>query len=172
MYLPRILLRLPLLIIACCLLWGCSTLNVRHLSPTLWQADTPAQVTLKFWTVEYICEREANQFTITGRALPRVNLFPTWSAWMSEMELTAYVCDPQGKVLVRKTAAQESAPFPPPAGIPFTFTLETGTSVNNPAITFGYRMIILPAPPSPETTYPLASKNTQIFFASQEALRQ
>ncbi len=174
--------RIPLFLLACILvssiLCGCSSLNVRHLSPRPWQSDQPETLTLKFWNIDYSCVREGNQFTITGTAMPRTERFPAWSTWMAEMLLTAYICTPEGNVIVRTTSKQEPGPFPPAhKGIPFTLSLSTGRQVSDPAITFGYKMIILAEAPGPDkgavaTTNPLKSNNAQIFFASQEALLQ
>ncbi|GAU09174.1 hypothetical protein [Desulfoplanes formicivorans] len=159
-------------LVACIFLGGCSTLNVNHLSPRPWQADTPTRVALKFWTMDYSCARDGNRFVITGTALPRTERFPAWSSWMSELVITAYISDPSGRVLLRQTFKHPPMSFPPAAGIPFTFTLTTTRPVDTPAITFGYRMILLAQRPSTEKRNPLKSQNAQVFFASQEALRQ
>ncbi len=165
-------LLIPALLVLGTLLGGCTSLNVHHLSPRMVRSQTPSQLTLKFWTLDYSCVRDGNRFEITGTALPRTNRFPAWSAWMSEMILTAYVCDPQGRVIVRKAFRQESGPFPPTHGMPFRFTLNTPKHVSEPAITFGYRMVILAEAPSAGSKNPLHATNAQVFFASQEALRQ
>jgi hypothetical protein len=169
---PKITLLLVFLI-ACTLLGGCSSLNVKHLSPRPWQPDMSNRLALKFWTVDYSCVRDGNRFVITGTARPRLERFPAWSAWMSELAITAYISDPTGKVLLRETSRQAPGPFPPPTdGIPLKFTMTTTRPVDSPAIAFGYRMILLAEQPSTTKQNPLRSKNAQVFFASQEALRQ
>lgn len=156
----------------CSMLWGCSSLSVHHLSPKVWNSDNPSRLSLKFWTIDYSCIRNGNRFEITGTALPRTERFPTWGRWMSEMVITAYVCDPSGKVIARKEYSPRPGFFPPAKGILFGFTLNTPKQQDNPSITFGYRMVILDERPCMDNDNPLRAKNAQVFFASQEALRQ
>jgi hypothetical protein len=165
---------LPLLIIfaLCSGLWGCSSLSVHHLSPKVWNSDNPSRLSLKFWTIDYSCIRDGNRFEITGTALPVEDRFPTWSRWMSEMVITAYVCDPSGRVIAKKEFIQPPDFFPPSEGILFMLTLNTNKHIENPFITFGYRMVVLDERPFTDNDNPLKARNAQVFFASQEALRQ
>lgn len=91
---------------------------------------------------------------------------------MSELIITAYLCDASGKVIVKEECNQDSGPFPPKNGIGFAFTLNTTKYLENPSITFGYRMVVLDERPGTDTVNPLKARNAQVFFASQEALRQ
>ena len=164
---------LVVFLVACTLLGGCSSLNVKHLSPKPWQPDTPNRLALKFWTVDYSCVRDGNRFVITGTARPKTERFPAWSTWMSELVITAYLSDASGRVLTQETFRQAPGPFPPPGtDIPLKFTMTTAKPVETPAITFGYRMILLADQPSMNRKNPLKARNAQVFFASQEALRQ
>ncbi len=156
----------------CSVLWGCSSLNVHHLSPRVWNSDNPNRLILKFWTIDYACIRDGNRFEITGTALPIEKRFPTWGRWMSEMVITAYVCDASGRVVARKEYSPKPGFFPPPKGILFEFTLNTPKHQDDPSITFGYRMVILDERPCTGSDNPLKARNAQVFFASQEALRQ
>ncbi|WP_462324522.1 hypothetical protein [Desulfoplanes sp.] len=165
-YLP-----LRVLVLVFLFLSGCSSLSVQHLSPQPWTADTPSSLRLKFWDLSYRCSREDTTFDISGRAYPRTDRLPVWGTWLSKMVLTAYVSDIHGKVIARKSLGQEPGPLPPASGIPFRFTLTTKKAVPDAAITFGYRMVVLPTRPCKQPKNPLTAKNTQIFFASQEALR-
>jgi hypothetical protein len=151
---------------------GCSTFNVRHLAPHPWSEQKITYQNMKFWNFEYICSHEQNRYQITGNAHPCSDRLPVWGKWLSELQLTVYLCDLNGKVLASRTMRIPPGFFSRDQSIPFGFDVPDLRVSFPVSVTFGYRMILLPCCPSPKQKNYQKTKDVHVFFANQGALRQ
>jgi hypothetical protein len=127
------------------LAWGCAKapLSVGHLKRDAWSLEEPHSLKTDFMRFDYQVLPVGDAAGIQGWAYLDTDKVPAWAKWMESVRFTAYLCDPEGRVI-----AQDSRTFLPrearsDQGIGFEFTLKPQTWGKRPLyIAFGYRLVL------------------------------
>jgi len=153
-----------LVLAATALLWGCAQapMSVSHLKRDPWSLEEPRSLVTNFMRFDYQVVPVGDAAGIKGWAYLDTKRLPAWVKWADSLSFTAYLCDPDGRVL-----AKDSRTFLPrearaDEGIGFEFTLRPKGWGQRPLfIAFGYRLVLTEGRDAPGGKGP--------FFVSEEA---
>jgi hypothetical protein len=130
---------------ATALLWGCAQapMSVSHLKRDPWSLEEPRSLVTNFMRFDYQVVPVGDVAGIKGWAYLDTAKLPEWVKWADSLSFTAYLCDPDGRVV-----AKDSRTFLPrearaDEGIGFEFTLRPKEWGQRPLfIAFGYRLVL------------------------------
>ncbi len=153
-----------LVLAATALLWGCAQapMSVSHLKRDPWSLEEPRSLVTNFMRFDYQVVPVGDVAGIKGWAYLDTAKLPEWVKWADSLSFTAYLCDPDGRVV-----AKDSRTFLPrearaDEGIGFEFTLRPKEWGQRPLfIAFGYRLVL--------TESRDGEGGKEPFFVSEEA---
>jgi len=134
-----------LVLAATAFLWGCAQppMSASHLKRDPWSLEEPRSLLTNFMRFDYQVVPVGDVAGIKGWAYLDTQKLPEWAKWADSLSFTAYLCDPDGRVV-----AQDSRSFLPrearaDEGIGFEFTLRPEQWGQRPLfIAFGYRLVL------------------------------
>ncbi|WP_243439522.1 hypothetical protein [Fundidesulfovibrio soli] len=163
-------LALALLALALGALAGCSRLSASHLQSRPVENGVAQKLAAKFLRFEYTATRSGAQYEVLGTAQPIRENLPAWADSVDDLSVTAYLCDEQGRVLTKTSAAFAPQPIPQ-GGFPFRLLLPGADTPSGAVfVSFGYRATFVPSRTpagSPQAGAPLSGQ--YVFFASEQA---
>ena len=123
------------------LMTGCAHMSVKHLPQNQLLPHQTETISLDFWDFLYTTRVVDDVYSITGKALPNMKVWPGWAEWFQDLTLTAYFSDAAGNVL-----AWDDISYPvrrmQPEGLDFSFAIPVAAVPESKDVflTFGYRM--------------------------------
>ena len=156
---------LALALAAGSVLWGCAQapMSAAHLKRDPWSLEEPRSLITKFMRFDYQVLPVGDAAGIQGWAYLDTDKVPDWAKWLESVRFTAYLCDPDGRVI-----AEDSRTFLPrevrsDEGIGFEFTLKPQAWGKRPLfVAFGYRLVL--------TEGRGVQNGREPFFASEDAM--
>lgn len=118
-------------------------MSAGHLKRDAWSLEEPRSLITNFMRFDYQVLPVDEAAGIKGWAYLDASKLPPWALWLESVTLSAYLCDPDGRVI-----AQDTRSFLPRAvradeGIGFEFTLKPEAWGKKPLfIAFGYRLVL------------------------------
>ena len=163
---PQRNLRAAFAALACLsLLWACSQapMSVGHLKRAPWSLDEPRSLVTNFMRFDYQIQPVGGAAGIKGWAYLDTQKLPDWAKWIDALRFTAYLSDPEGKVLAQDTHTFLPREARADEGIGFEFTLQPEQWGERPLfVTFGYKLTL--------TEGRDAQGGKAPFFASEDAI--
>lgn len=163
-------LALALALLALCAMPGCSRLSAAHLQSKPLSNGAGEMLAAKFLRFEYTATRSGAQYEVLGTAQPIRESLPAWADSVDALNVTAYLCDEQGRVLSKASTAFAPQPIPQ-GGFPFKLLLPGVETQSGAAyVSFGYRATFVPSRTPAGSANPGAGLSGQyVFFASEQA---
>ena len=127
------------------LLWACASppMSVGHLNRAPWSLEEPRSLTTNFLRFDYQIQPVGDAAGIKGWAYLDIQKLPVWAKWIDSLRFTAYLCDPEGKVMAQDTRSFLPREARADEGIGFEFTLRPEQWGQRPLfVTFGYRLVL------------------------------
>lgn len=149
-----------LLLLAAC---AQAPMSVGHLKRAPWSLDEPRSLSTNFMRFDYQIEPVGGAAGIKGWAYLDTQKVPDWAKWIDSLKFTAYLCDPDGRVLAQDTRTFLPREARADEGIGFEFILRPEVWGTRPLfVTFGYRLML--------TEGRDAQGGKAPFFASEDAI--
>lgn len=149
---------------ASALLWGCAQapMSAAHLKRDPWSLEEPRSLITKFMRFDYQVMPVGDSAGIKGWAYLDTAKLPEGAKWIESLSFTAYLCDPEGRVMAQDTRSFLPREARADEGIGFEFTLRPEQWGQRPLfIAFGYRLVLFEARGEQGAKGP--------FFASEDA---
>lgn len=156
---------LPLFLSLCLLLGaGCAGQSAAHLPLSQWKSAGLQTVQMRYLSFQYQVVRSGNETEILATAYPVIQRLPDWASWYGQIELSVYITDDKGIVLMEKKVALLPRPLQREGGLPVEVAFDLGLRSGDPLfITFGYNLVLTDTKPE---------KAKQKAFAAEGALAQ
>lgn len=161
---PAVLLCAAVLLLSA-VLWGCSAapMSVGHLKRDPWSLEEPHSLTTNFMRFDYQVVPVGEAAGIKGWAYLDTRKVPAWAVWIESLSFTAYLCEPDGRVIAEDTRTFLPREAKAEEGIGFEFALKPEHWGSKPLfVAFGYRLVI--------TEGRDAKGGRGPFFASEDAM--
>lgn len=124
---------------------GCAQapMSVSHLKRDSWSLEEPRSLVTNFMRFDYQVVPVGDAAGIKGWAYLDVKKLPEWAKWADSLQFTAYLCDPEGRVVALDTRTFLPREARPDEGIGFEFTLRPKQWGVRPLfVAFGYRLVL------------------------------
>lgn len=137
-------------------------LSAGHLKRDPWSLDEPHSLLTKFMRFDYQVQAVGDAAGIKGWAYLDTTRLPEWARWIESLRFTAYLCDPDGRVIAQDTRTFLPREARADEGIGFEFRLKPEQWGTRPlSISFGYNLVLIEARDNP---------GRGPFFASEDAM--
>jgi len=153
-----------LAVVVMTLLWGCAQapMSAAHLKRDAWSLEEPHSLLTNFMRFDYQVLPVGDVAGIKGWAYLDIQKLPEWAKWVESLRFTAYLCDPEGRVVAQDTRTFLPREARADEGIGFEFSLRPKQWGQRPLfIAFGYRLVL--------TESRDAQGGKGPFFASEDA---
>ncbi len=123
---------------------GCakSSMSVAHLKRDSWSLEEPRSLVTNFMRFDYQVLPVGDAAGIKGWAYLDVQKLPEWAKWMESIAFTAYLCDPDGRVMAKDARSFLPREVRAEEGIGFEFSLRPEAWGQRPLfIAFGYSLV-------------------------------
>ncbi|HWR04047.1 MAG TPA: hypothetical protein VN419_08490 [Humidesulfovibrio sp.] len=127
------------------LLSGCAQapMSAAHLKRDPWSLEEPRSLVTKFMRFDYQVMPVGDVAGIKGWAYLDTAKLPEGVKWVESLTFTAYLCDPDGRVMAQDTRTFLPREARADDGIGFEFTLQPEAWGQRPLfIAFGYRLVL------------------------------
>lgn len=136
---------LAALVLPALLLWACAPApkSVGHLHRDAWSLEEPRSLIMDYMRFDYQIQPVGNVAGVKGWAYLDTSKVPEWAKWMDSLQLTAYLSDPEGRVVAQDTRSFLPRELKADVGVGFEFNLRPEQWGERPLfVTFGYRIIL------------------------------
>lgn len=127
------------------LFWGCAhaPMSAAHLKRDPWSLEEPRSLVTNFMRFDYQVVPVGDTAGIKGWAYLDTQKLPEDAKWVESLTFTAYLCDPEGRVMAQDTRTFLPREARADEGIGFEFSLRPEAWGQRPLfIAFGYRLVL------------------------------
>lgn len=138
-------------------------MSAGHLKRDTWSLEEPRSLITNFMRFDYQVLPVGEAAGIKGWAYLDLAKLPPRAKWLESVSLSAYLCDPDGRVIAQDTRSFLPREVRADDGIGFEFTLKPEAWGKKPLfIAFGYRLVLVESREGGPGQNP--------FFANEDAL--